>query len=250
MSRLSIPLLLALFFGQAQAASDAEGVAPPTPIPVIFGFYEFPPSIYTAADGVVRGRMHDLAEAMLRRAGYAPEFRSLPSARLYNGLRDGSVHLWAGSRKPDLQDYVLESRSLLTETTLNLYYRADTPKPKIPQDLIGRDLILISGYTYWPNVNAMLADPALAVVLHRTSNHVSALQMLERRRGDFLLDYAVPVDQAREELDMPPLPYVVLAHLPIHYIISRKAPQPEALRDALDQVYDEMIAAGEEIGLP
>lgn len=248
MPRSSIALLLFALLVPVHAAGQPD--ADPAPLtPVVFGFYEFPPSIYTDSNGVVSGRMRVLVDRMLLRAGYAPQYRSLPSARLYNGLRDGSVHLWVGSIKPDLQDHVLEARGLLAETMLNLYYRADTPQPQIPQDLVGTNIILISGYTYWPNVNAMLADPTLKLTLHRTSNHVSALQMLERRRGEFLLDYAVPVDQARAELDMPPLPHQVLARLPIRFIVSRKAPQAEALREALDRVHEQMIEAGEPITL-
>lgn len=249
MSRLSTCLLLLLSCVMATAASGADS-DPATLKPVVVGFYEFAPSIYTDSDGRIRGSVRDTVEPMLLRAGYRPRFRSLPSARLYNGLRDGSVHLWVGTSKLDLAKHVIESKALLTETTLNLYYRSDTPEPLIPQDLVGRDIILISGYTYWPNVTAMLEDPTLELALHRTSNHVSALQMLERRRGDFLIDYTIPVEQARAELDMPELPHVVLAKLPIRFVISRKAPQPEALRDGLDSVYEQMVAAGEEIGLP
>lgn len=251
MSRLGLAfLLLAFLFGQAQATHAPTGsVAPPTPL--VVGFYEFPPSIYTDEDGVVRGRLHDVVEDMLGRAGYQANFRSLPSARLYNGLRDGSVDLWAGaSGKPGLGAYTLESKRLLAEVQLNLYYRWGAPEPKIPQDLAGRDVILISGYTYWPKVNDILADRHLDIRIHRTSNHDSALQMLERRRGDFLINYSLPVDQAAEELGMPPLPYVVLEHLQIRYVVSRKTREPEKLLDALDQVYDEMMASGEGIHLP
>ena len=62
------------------------------------GYYEFP-YIYTARDGHAAGSGARLVRLLLERAGYRPAFRALPSARLYLGLQDGSVALWAGAAK-------------------------------------------------------------------------------------------------------------------------------------------------------
>ena len=56
--------------------------------------------------------VRDVAVALrllLERAGYRPAFRALPSARLYLGLQDGSVALWAGAAKPELAKPLYES---------------------------------------------------------------------------------------------------------------------------------------------
>lgn len=229
------------------------GAAPARNAPplVKVGFYEFPPSIYTDEDGKAKGPVVSLVRRMLSRAGYRAQFRSLPSARLYNGLIDGSVHLWAGATgKPALREHTLETRRALSEVTMNLYFRPDTPPPKIPEGLAGRDVILISGYSYWPSVSRLLNDPQLAINTHSTSTHTAALEMLQRRRGDFIIDYQIPVNEARKELGMDELPFVILERMPIKYIISRKAPGAEALRDALDRAYDQMQADGEDLRLP
>src|SRR5690606_30695168 len=175
------------------------------------GFYEFPPSIYTDEDGNAKGPVVSLVRRMMARAGYRAEFRSLPSARLYNGLIDGSVHLWAGATgQPALREHTLETRRALSEVTTNLYFRPDTPPPQIPDGLARRDVILISGYSYWPSVSRLLETPELGIVTHSTSTHTAALEMLRRRRGDFIIDYQIPVNEARKELGMGELPFVVL----------------------------------------
>lgn len=248
MFRLDCLLLLLLLSPLAHA-----GVMPARhePATIKVGFYEFPPSIYTDEHGNATGPMADLTRRMLTRAGYHPEFRSLPSARLYNGLIDGSVHIWAGAvGKPALQPHTIETRRPLSEVTMNLYFRPDTPPPQIPEGLAGRDVILISGYSYWPSVSRLLEDPQLGIITHSTSTHTAALEMLQRRRGDFIIDYQIPVNEARRELNMPELPFLVLERMPIRYIISRKTPNAEQLRDTLDRVYDEMQAAGEDLSLP
>jgi polar amino acid transport system substrate-binding protein len=244
---------LVLLFALSPVSICLAGAAPAPGIPPVVkvGFYEFPPSIYTDADGKAKGPAASLVRRMLARAGYRAQFRSLPSARLYNGLIDGSVHLWAGATgKPALRDHTIETRRTLSEVTMNLYFRPDTPPPKIPEGLTKRDVILISGYSYWPSVSQLLDDPQLAINTHSTSTHTAALEMLQRRRGDFIIDYQIPVNEARKELGMGELPFVVLERMPIKFIISRKAPNPEALRDALDRAYDQMQAAGEDLSLP
>jgi polar amino acid transport system substrate-binding protein len=236
----------ALFCGQSLAQEE-----PAAPMPLVnVGYYEFPPYSYTDAEGRPHGAVLELTRRLLRKAGYRGEFRGLPGARLYAGLRDGSVHLWPGAPgKEELKDHVLESRSVLGEFDLAMYHRLDTRPPKLPDDLIGRSVILITGYTYWQPYSGWLNDPALKVQIHRTSSHSSALEMLQRHRGDFLLDYYTPVEQARQQLNMQPVPHLVLQRLISKLIISKKAPNAEALRDALDRAYADLVAEGEDLSL-
>lgn len=215
------------------------------------GFYEFAPYSYTDAQGQPTGAILQLTARLLEQAGYQAQFRSFPSARLYSGLQDGSVHLWPGAPgKTELLDHTLEAETVLGEIVLNLYFRRDTQMPRLPEDLQGRGMIMITGYTYWQQVNQWLNDPTLAISEHRTSSHISALEMLQRRRADFLLDYSTPVEQARRQLGMRELPFVQLQRIPLRMIVSRHAPGAEALRDALDRAYQELQAAGVDLLLP
>lgn len=214
------------------------------------GYYEFPPYSYTDAQGQPSGSGLELTARLLEQAGYQAEFRSYPGARLYSGLQDGSVQIWPGAPgKTELAEHTLEGRHLLGEITLNLYFRPDTPPPRLPDDLHGRGVILITGYSYWQDVNQWLEDPARQITRHRTSSHTSALEMLERRRGDYLLDYQTPVEQAKRALAMSDLPFVEVQRLPLRLIFSRHAPDAERLRDDLDRVYQQLKDAGEDLWL-
>lgn len=215
------------------------------------GYYEFPPYSYTDSQGQAAGAGLELTARLLEAAGYQADFRSYPGARLYSGLLDGSVQLWPGAPgKSDLSRHTLETRYRLGEITLNLYFRPDTPRPRLPDDLKDQGVIQISGYSYWQDVNQWLQDPALNITRHRTSSHTAALEMLQRRRGDYLLDYQTPVDQARRELGLGELPFVELQRLPLKLIISRHAPGAERLRDDLDKAYEALQAAGQNLTLP
>jgi polar amino acid transport system substrate-binding protein len=224
----------------------------PHPLPVLtVGYYEFPPYTYTAPDGSTRGSGAEMVRRILLKAGYRADFRPLPSARLYLGLQDGSVQLWAGAPgKQELLGSTLECERVLGHVELNLYRLASRSSPTLPEGLIGSRMILISGYSYWRPITEMLADPKLRLEVHRTSTHTAALQMLERGRGDYLIDYQTPVEQARRELNMPPLAFDNLYSVPTKLIVSRHAPDAEGLRAQLDRAYDELKAAGYEMELP
>ncbi|WP_447745571.1 substrate-binding periplasmic protein [Pseudomonas nicosulfuronedens] len=224
----------------------------PHPLPALtVGYYEFPPYTYTAPDGTTHGSGAEMVRRILLKAGYRADFRALPSARLYLGLQDGSVQLWAGAPgKAELVDSTLECERILGHVELNLYRLASRPSPSLPEGLIGSRVILISGYSYWRPISEMLADPELKLEVHRTSTHTAALQMLERGRGDYLIDYQTPVEQARRELNMGQLAFDKLYSVPTKLIVSRHAPDAEGLRMQLDHAYDELQAAGYEMKLP
>lgn len=236
-------LFLAVFSCLLGICHAHAGARPPATVQV--GFYEFPPAIFTGTDGTAQGPLADVIRQVFIQAGYPLQLRSLPSARLYTGLQDGSVQVWAGAPgKPQLEGHTDIGKVQIAEITLNLYRLPDTPAPELPQGLAGRKLIMINGYTYWPGINEMLDDPQLAIEKHRTSTHEAALGMLLRRRGDFLLDYEVPIDQISQQLGVAVPPFQTLQRLPIHFILSRHMPNSRKLLDALDKAYLELQAAG------
>lgn len=244
------PLLWILFAaalaGPCFAAPEAE---PPRTLTV--GYYDFPPAIYSDAQGRPQGPVVELTRRVLEHAGYQAQFRGLPSARLYGALKSGTVDLWPGAPgKPELQADTIEGHQTLAQISLNLYHRPDTPRPEVPDSLRKRGIIIIGGYNYWPQVNRMLHDPQLGIRLHRTSTHTSALEMLKHRRADYLLDYQIPVNQALQRLGMPALPHVELHRVAIRFIVSRHADDSRTVVDALDQAYAEMVASGEDLSLP
>ena len=244
MRKTLLPVLLAwLCCAPAQAQQAPE-------LTISVGYYEFPPYSWTDEHGLPRGSILVLTERLLRHAGYRGQYRSLPNARLYAGLRDGSVQLWPGAGgKTELDGHTFEARNAIGEIKLALYARPGQPAPRIPDDLHGRGIILISGYSYWPAVNRLLADRSLELRLHRTSSHLSALEMLLRQRGDYLLDYQDPVRQASRTLGLAELPYTELQNLQLRLIASRSAAGSAELLEALDRAYEELRAAGEDLAL-
>ncbi|QGZ32631.1 transporter substrate-binding domain-containing protein [Stutzerimonas stutzeri] len=227
----------------------ASAAEPPRTLTV--GYYDFPPAIYSDTQGRPQGPLVDLTRELLETAGYQARFRGLPSARLYAALKNGTVDLWPGAPgKPELIADTIEGRETLAQISLNLYHRPDTPPPQVPSSLARRGVIVIGGYNYWPAVNQMLHDPQLGIRLHRASSHASAIEMLQHRRGDYLLDYQIPVNQVLQRLGQRTLPYVNVYKVPIRFIVSRRLDDSQRVIDALDRAYVQRLEAGEDMSLP
>lgn len=240
MLRLFLLLLCTLLSNAAMASPEAAKRT------LVVAYYDFPPLSYTDTQGQATGAAIEMVRRLGKHAGYPLHFRQLPSARVYQGLLDGSIDIWPGALgKPELAGHVLPSQAVVGHTELNLYRRPDTLPPRLPDDLRERELILIQGYTYWQTATAILGDPNLKVQMHTTSNHESALQMLFKQRGDYLLDYSAPVNAARKALQLPELPYTTLYRLDLSIIFSRLAPDAEQVRAEFDQAFLELRAAGE-----
>lgn len=236
-----ISLITALLLGGLAQASDHNAKRT-----LVVAYYDFPPLSYTNKQQQATGAAISLVRRLGEHAGYPLIFRQLPSARVYQGLLDGSIDIWPGALgKPELAGHVLPSRAMIGHTELNLYRRPGTLPPSLPDDLRNREIILIQGYTYWQTATALLGDPQLKVRPHTTSSHESALLMLFKERGDYLLDYSAPVNAARQALQLPELPYTTLFRLDLSIIFSRLAPGAEQIRDDFDQAYIALLAAGE-----
>lgn len=198
--------------------------------------------------GEVVGKGVNLVKALFKEAGYPADMILLPAARIWQGLENGTVHVWPGMlNKPDLDEHTLLSDRDLGRIGINLYHLPETPAPRWPDDLRNRSVITITNFTYTSELWAVLNDPARNLTIHKTGSHVGALQMLKRGRGDYLLDYRTQVGSALDELGMERLPEVRVAEMPMRLVLSRHSGFAQELKVALDAAFDRLQAQGMEM---
>ena len=110
MHRILFPALLAwLCCAGAQAAEPSVNV----------GYYEFPPYSWTDDDGKPRGSILALTDRLLRHAGYRGHYRSLPGARLYAALREGTGDRETAARLATLSPQQFKVLARVAEGRLN-----------------------------------------------------------------------------------------------------------------------------------
>lgn len=207
---------------------------------ITVGYYEFPPITYTDKTGQAQGCSINLYRQLLAETNYAVTFKNLPPARLYLQLISGEVDLWFGvPGKTELAEHVIESEMLISEANLALFYHPDAPPPVLPHDLTDKTVILINGYSYSPQAMAWLNDKQLNITTTRTRQHRSAIAMLLRRRGDYLLNYTEPMHYAQQQLNIDNLylPYVPVQTIPGTFVVSKKSPHAPHLLDELEAAF-------------
>lgn len=224
-----IVLVCVLLAGTCVAGSRSE---------VVVGFYPYPPFSYMDEEGRARGELLEIAAEVLERAGYSVRFKELPPARLFQQLATGEVQVWPGVLGGPMAGLdVLESRYRLAETRLALFYGPADPEPSLPEALSHKKVIVLRGYPYMEPARHWLQDAPLAVEQVVSNNHLSALAMLLRQRGNYMLNYLEPVNYARTSLGIGQLsmPFLPLATADLGFVVSARAGDAQQLLDAMER---------------
>lgn len=224
-----IVLVIALLAGSSWAAVRPE---------VVVGFYAYPPFSYMDGAGQARGILLEIAAEVLEREGYRVRYRELPAARLFKELESGEVQLWPGLLgRHELEPYVQESRYRLAETLLALFYNPNTPQPRLPESLSHNKVIVLRGYQYLKPASGWLQNAPMGMELVVSNNHSSAVAMLLRHRGEYMLNFLEPVNHARAVLGIGQLslPFVPLAMADLGFVVSTRAPGAVQLLQALER---------------
>ncbi|HLT13267.1 MAG TPA: transporter substrate-binding domain-containing protein [Marinobacter sp.] len=212
--------------------------------PVRVAYVEFPPITYRNAKGEPEGEFVDITRKVAKEAGFELEFLYLPVARTYLYLQNGTVDLWLGlSATPVLNDDVLESWISPLPVELSAWYRESAPALNHIDQLHGKIVILIGGYTYGGLRYWLEKQPDIRIT--EAPNHRSAVDMLKRRRGDYLLDYRQPV---REVLTKPSDSTVRESEVRSRnaaWLFSLASPRASELREAFDEAYMRLAERGE-----
>lgn len=235
---LSMILGALLATGTSHASSEA---------PVRIGFLEFPPFSYLDAQQQPQGSMLAFAKRLAEQAGLSVELTPYPPARLYHNLATGTTELTLGATgNPAISAHILTGKEVIGWIDLRLYFRTGQTAPQLPQDLRGKRLLLIHGFTYWaPEARQLLDDPSLQLRLSKAHGHLAAIELLQRERSDYLLAYQPPVEEALAHSGQPALQGLTLHSLPVSLLLSRHSPRADELLARLEHAYSELKASGE-----
>ena len=234
-------LLISVLFPPQVHAEDND---PFSKKAVRVAYVEFPPITYRNSEGEPAGEFVEITRKVAAEAGYELEFIYLPVARTYLYLQNGTVDLWLGlSATPILSEAALESWSSPIPVELSAWYREDTEALMHMDQLHGTMVILISGYTYGGLRYWLEAQPDIRIT--EAPNHRSAVDMLKRKRGDYLLEYRQPV---REILTHPSDAIIRESEVRSRnsaWMFSRASSRAAILREAFDDAYLRLAERGE-----
>lgn len=234
-------LLIPLAFLRACGAWADE--QPQSGNTIRIAYVEFPPITYRDKFGEPAGEYVDITRKVAQEAGYQLEFVHLPVGRVYLYLKNGQVDLWMGMTGiPALHNDVLESWVSPIVVQLSAWYREDTEPVTHIDQLRNKMVILIVGYTY-RSLRSWLEQQG-DIQVTDAPNHRSAIDMLKRNRGDYLLDYRQPI---RESLTRPTDGMIRESEVRSRngaWLFSLANPRAAILREDFDDAYLRLAAEG------
>lgn len=207
-------------------------------------YVEFPPITYRGENGQAEGAFIEITRKVAREAGFDADFLYLPVTRAYLYLTNGKIDAWPGvTNIPALDGEVLESWASPVPVQLSAWYLDKTPPVDHFDRLLGKTVIVIGGYTYGGLLYWLQKEDSIRVT--EAPNHRSALDMLKRGRGDYLLDYRQPV---MDTLELPADSKIRESEVRtrnLAWLFSLANPRAALLREAFDDAYIRLAEKGE-----
>lgn len=218
----------------------------------IIGHIDFPPLIYLGDSGESVGPTADITRLVLERSKFYPKYRlvTLPTKRVVTYLTNGQIPFSPLIKGiPALQGKVIYLSWEVATVRVNAYYTGETAPVKDLGDLRDKRIIGLRGYSYGPRIKKFIADPANMIEYHLCNTHESGFRMLERKRGDYFIDFQSPSDVVLKNLAIDDLHRTELEVLHVHFNISKQAPDHMKLKESLDKAYQELLDEGKLDGM-
>lgn len=211
---------------------------------VRIAYNEFPPFAHRTESGEATGLIIDMTRKVVAEAGYQPEFLFLPVSRIYLYLKNGTVDAWPGlTRIPQLKGEVLESWAQPLTVQLSAWYLDGNPPLNHFDDLKGKTVIVIGGYTYAGLIQWL--HESEQIVVTEAPNHRAAIDMLKRQRGDYVLDYQAPVREILTQPSDSAVREVAVRSRTAAWLFSLANPRAAILREEFDDAYLRLVRRGE-----
>jgi polar amino acid transport system substrate-binding protein len=199
-------------------------------------------SIFVAtlnADGQPDSPMTRLARTLMAQAGMQMRAKPYPASRLFKNLQDGTVNFSILVRGSSLAACCLLSEKPVYSTKLNIYHVGDKPPISYKEDLIGKEVITIRGYSY-AGLLSFIQDPANRIVNHVAGDHMAAFKMLKSGRADYVVDYASAATDILKESPIAHLKFNPIDNLDIYLVLAKSYPDAEALMKRLEQIVGQL----------
>lgn len=214
-----------------------------TPI-VNVGYIEFPPVFYTDSKGKPQGILIDLVGKVIVHAGYEWKAASYPTNRMISLLVNGKIDLWVGlSTIPAFKEKTLIGQSEIMKISLCSYTIGKKPPIKTKEDLKGKSVIILNGYSYGGWIT-FIQNPHNNIRYHGTGTHMSAFKMLKAKRADYLLNYKGPSETTLKNIEIPDLQVNEISAFGAYFVVSKKTPNAEDLLNDLEKAYQQLKKEG------
>lgn len=183
----------------------------------------------TDSAGVLRNPLLNLAEALFTSLNYQWTANPYPANRMFERLEEGKSNFSMLVRAPRLEKSCIFSKYPIVTTELRVYRTAESLPITRKEDLRGKQIITIRGYSYGA-IGRYLRNTNNDVVIFDASRHESAFEMLAYGRAEYLLDYTGPSEEILAAKPIAGITSDILQHLGVYFVLARSYPNaPEVM---------------------
>jgi polar amino acid transport system substrate-binding protein len=178
-----------------------------------------------------------LVEILMAHAGLSWHATPYPAKRLFHNLRSGITNFSILVKATSLQDSCIFSRDPIYTTHLNFYYLSGSPPIASKEEMVGKKIITIRGYSY-ADLRTFIEDPSNRITNVVAGTHRAAFEMLKAGRANYLLDYASAAGDilsSSPNLDIRSTP---IGLLDIFLVLSKSYPDVQQLMRKLEEIVD------------
>jgi len=234
-ARLRLAVILAVVWlapALAGAADNGRGAGG-----IEYGYPEQPPRAYTDANGQAAGFYPRLLDVIFTRAALRWHAVSLPAPRLMKNLQSGETPFSILVKNSELEECCFYSEQPVWYDDVIVYSVGDKPEVRKIEDLAGKDIITLSGYSYGGMVS-FFNDPKNRIRNNAAATHEAAFIMLEAGRADYLIDYAeVAASEGLARHPVVNLRQSVLARVYMYFVLSKSFPNAAAFMRRMEALY-------------
>ena len=211
---------------------------------IALGYIEFPPVFSTDEEGNPKGLLIELAKMVIPKAGYKWTAHSRPTKRMANDIVTGDLDLWIGlATLPEFEGTTLIGKPIVSTIELNSYWLGDKPAIQKKEDLSGKRVITLHGYSYGGWIT-YIQNPENNVTECRSFSHEQAVNMLKYDRCDYLLNYAGPMKNMLQLIPIETLNQTRISALEARFVVSKKTNNAQRLLELLVKSYYELVDEG------
>lgn len=219
-------------------AYPAAAMAEPTKIR-----YAFPDQLILSTEidkhGVANNPLLRVTEELFKRARIDMESRAYPAARMFRNLKKGLANFSILVHSPSLDSCCLIGKTRVSTTELRIYYKKGVEAITLIEDLAGKTIITVRGYSYGP-LKSFIADPNNKVSTSPSISHTSAFTMLSKGRAKYLLDYKQPSIEVLTQNPIGDIQFKTLDTIDFYLVLSRDYPNAPQVLLKLENIIKEM----------
>jgi polar amino acid transport system substrate-binding protein len=176
-----------------------------------------------------------VADALFAKMGIPWHGVSYPAARVFENLRNGNSDFSMLVNSPALQACCVISKKPVTSTELRVYRLASQAPVTNRNDLAGKRVITVLGYTYG-GLLSFLEDQKNNVTNNVAATHEAAFAMLARGRADYLIDYAGPSAEILAEHPIQNIKSDLFQQLDVYLALSKKRSDAVSLMSRMEAI--------------